>query len=147
MRFSIQKNISHVKGIAKYIRSEYSFDFEPTQSSSYDVLVGDLTISFDVDLNAKQVWGYNPNLGWIDEKLSLPTAVQGTLNLANEIDNPQRIDGSKEWKTYYDSCTGWVCIGISNKERNDLAVEFATNTIAVLNDGNLKAIWIKPLFT
>lgn len=146
MKFAIRTNISPVKGIVKYVESEYSFDFEPAQSSNFDVLVGDLTVSFDGNMNARQIWGYNPNAGWINKKLSLPTATQGSLVLNDEIETPQRIYGSKDWKTHYDSNTGWICIGIHNTEQHDKAVEFATNIIAVLKNGSLKSIWIKPLF-
>ena len=146
LKFTIQPNIPPVKGVAKYIGSEYSFDFEPVQSSNYDILIGDLTISFDANLKARQIWGYNPSSGWINKKLSLPTVEQGALILNNEIDSPQSIDGSKAWKTYYDSHTGWICIGTFNVEQYDLAIEFATKIFAVLHNGNLKSVWIKPIF-
>lgn len=49
------------------------------------------------------------------------------------------------WKTYYDEENGWICIGNPQCE-NGVAVEFAQNTLAVIDNRELKAIWIKPEF-
>ena len=45
----------------------------------------------------------------------------------------------------YDEENGWICIGNPQCE-NGVAVEFAQNTLMVLVNSDLKAIWIKPEF-
>jgi hypothetical protein len=132
MEFKIQETEKLINGIAKYVKGDYSFDFEPIQASSYSILIGDLTLSFDWNLNARQVWGYNPLGKWITKSLFPPIATKGLLILTDydEIDN--RMLDSENWNTYYDSISGWVCIGAYSFESKDLAVEFATNTIVIL---------------
>ncbi len=146
MRFSVQENKNIYEGKLVYIKNEYSFDFEPKQSSSYSVLIGDLNIAFDWELYARQVWGYNPYGGWIKKDLELPNVAKGKLMMIDEIDDIERIEESKDWSTYHDPVTGWICIGNYSNNDEAIAVEFATNTIAVICNQKIIALWLKPDF-
>jgi hypothetical protein len=146
MKFVIQEDSSITSGTVIYVKNDYAFTFEPVQSASYTILVNDLNISFDWNMYAKQVWGYNPYGGWVTKDLTIPTANKGKLVLASEVDGIKRLDGTKEWVTYFDEKKGWCCIGDETCGVEDKAIEFASNTIAILRAEYLKAIWLKPIF-
>lgn len=133
-----------------YRKSEYSFDFLPSQGGGYDILIADLTITFDVStLCAIQVWGYHPYLHWIQQKLWVPQTKEGSIQFLKNtmIDDEiaERIEGTYEWPTYYDRTSGWVCIGNCECKIDDIVLEFATNIVAVINQRKLKSLWLRPL--
>lgn len=146
MKFVIQEDSDIIVGKVIYVKNDYAFAFEPVQSASYTILVNDLNISFDWNLYAKQIWGYNPYGGWVNKTLKIPTPMKGKLILSSEIDGIKRIDGTKEWVTYFDDKEGWCCIGDETFGVEDKAIEFATDTIAILSGDYLKAVWLKPIF-
>lgn len=49
-----------------------------------------------------------------------------------------------KWEIYFDKVTGWFCFGNPNIQNS--GYNFATNTIAVLSNGDLVAIYVKPIF-
>ena len=69
------------------------------------------------------------------------------LNIPNFIDAKIVIEElthiKKPLRIYYDKCTGWFCFG--NKDSLGKGYRFATNTIAVINDERLEAIFIHPI--
>ncbi|MDO4720147.1 MAG: hypothetical protein Q4A78_05755 [Peptostreptococcaceae bacterium] len=143
MKFLITEEECKNIGCPYYTKEEYSFNFEPRLAASVSILVGDVHISFFYS-KARQISGYNPYLGWIKKDLTVPEAPQGVLRLEEEPDEDERIEGSKTWKTFFDPKTGWVCIGNEDISMEMEAVEFATNTIAVISHGKLISIWVKP---
>ncbi|MRS05087.1 hypothetical protein EG832_18015 [bacterium] len=137
------------KGQVIYEKYDYSFDFKPAQNTDITLMVGYLYLGIDSEtMLARQVWGYSPSSSWTRKTLKVPTYFYGDLSLQEEIQAglPKRLVDSGNWTTYYDSDTGWVCIGDDSFSKNDIAVEFATNTIAVLKEENLKAVWLQPVF-
>lgn len=132
-----------------YEKNDYSFDFKPAQNTDITLMVGYLYLGIDSEtMLARQVWGYSPSSSWMKKILKVPTYFSGDLSLQEEIQAglSQRLGDSENWTTYYDPDTGWVCIGDDSFSKNDIAVEFATNTIAVLKEENLKAVWLQPVF-
>lgn len=69
------------------------------------------------------------------------------LNIPNFIDAKIVIEElthiKKPLRIYYDKCTGWFCFG--NKDSLGKGYRFATDTIAVINDERLEAIFIHPI--
>ncbi|MDB2152532.1 hypothetical protein [Clostridium butyricum] len=149
MNFKVKKKSEINKGQVIYSKQELSFDFKPIYSADYLLLIGYTNLSFDSESkNACQVWGCNPINTWINKILKKPKSIRGNLILDTELelgDNKRYVEAG-EWTTYFDKRNGWVCIGEYEEENNDIAVEFAENTIAVVNQENLKALWLKPMF-
>jgi len=149
--FQYTDRVSINNGKVIYRKDESSFDFEPTLSADFTLMVGYLNITFNSESKlARQVWGLNPLNTWSEELLILPSFKQGGLLLVDEVEiesgECERIVEVNEWKTFYDKNSGWVCIGNPLHEMNDFAVEFATNTIALLSNSKLKSLWLKPVF-
>lgn len=72
---------------------------------------------------------------------------KASLNVPNFIDAKIIIEElthvKKPFRVYYDKCTGWFCFG--NKDSLGKGYRFATDTIAVINNGRLEAIFIHPI--
>ncbi len=82
---------------------------------------------------------------WIKRNLKFPRSFKGALYLENDLyhGNESYVE---DWSTYVDKEQNMICIGDDNANENDVAVEFCTDTVAVLEDGKyLKAIWMKNI--
>ena len=147
--FKINKTAKIVEGQVIYRKNEHSFDFEPAINTDYSLMIGNLYLGFDSEsMLARQIWGYHPSTGWINKGLVFPTSFPGGLQINQEIEvgMTHRLVNIGEWKTYYDPKTGWICIGDDKNLQDDISIEFATDSIAVLSFNKLKSIWLKPIF-
>ncbi|QLY80375.1 hypothetical protein [Clostridium intestinale] len=132
-----------------YIYNENSFDFKPSKNTDITLMIGYISVGIDSEtMLALQIWGFSPSTSWIEKKLELPTYFTGELYLKEEIEAgvSKRLIESSTVKTKYDKESGWICIGDESMLKNEIAVEFATNTIAVLSANTLKSLWVKPIF-
>ena len=155
MKFKIdfegKKNI----GNPTYDVEGYSFDYH--SHTSYDSILRvryylelpfsyfDRKIGYVAGLCGYQVWKsmiMNPpeyNEGsLIVEEQSIKEPLEDKIILS-----VYDLEETKDWSVYLNPKTGWVCIG-NPETQNIEVVEFATDTIAVLNNGELKALWVKP---
>lgn len=149
MIFRVKEDLTINHGEVIYVKKDLSFDFRPIYDADYSLLIGYVSLSFDSETKrACQVWGCNPISTWVNKDLIKPKSIRGALLLDDEIeagDNIRLIEAGV-WITYFDKSTGWVCIGNDKGDNNDIAVEFADNTIAVINQNALKALWLNPKF-
>lgn len=146
-RFKVNSTDNIHAGSLIYCKGENSFDFVPSNNADILFLVGYLHIGVDSEtMTAQQVWGLQPYESWIKKTLSIPDFIKGQLMVEGDIlpGMSYRIEGSENWISQFDSQTGWVCIGESEKVKSDSFIKFADNTIAVINEGKLKSIWLKP---
>ena len=149
MNFKVKEDLEINEGKVIYVKKDLSFDFNPVYSGDYSLLIGYISLSFDSETKcACQVWGCNPINTWVNKELKKPKSIKGNLLLDAEIDSGdnKRLIEAGVWTTYFDKSIGWVCIGTYQEDKNDIAVEFAENTIAVVNDNKLKALWLRPIF-
>lgn len=143
-------------GRIEYITNEYSFMSYPALNSLPAILVQNLNITFDYESKtANDIWGYHSYTKWIHTELEPPKAKPGKLYLSDEIgcQDCYRIEETSQWNTFYDSISGWICIGdqfVSGYtipfNSNNGAIEFYPNVVAVIGDSNLISLWIKPFF-
>ncbi|MFW9332016.1 hypothetical protein ACN6AX_02135 [Paenibacillus polymyxa] len=149
--FQYSDKVKANNGQVIYVKDENSFDFDPSLSADFSILVGYLNITFDTESKlARQIWGLSPLDVWIEKPLVVPTAMLGGLLLVSGVEMEsgecQRIVDVNSWKTFYDKCSGWVCIGDPKYDNDETAVEFAKDTISVLRNNTLKSLWLKPVF-
>ena len=146
MKFKCEFNGKMNQGRLVYYESG-EFDFIPSRNADTIILLDYLCIGFDSkEMDARQVWGFHPRGLWIKSKLQSPIAQNGNLFIVDDIepgDNVRLEDVGDV--TYYDDSSGWICIGEVDYKDCE-AVEFATNTIAVIKNSNLHALWLKPDF-
>lgn len=148
LKFKINKTGKANSGSVVYIREENSFDFIPSRNADITLLLGYLHVGVDSEtMIVQQVWGLSPFEGWNRKALNVPSFIGGELLLEGELQPGMtyRIDRSETWIAKFDSKSGWFCIGDCETKKNDSVIEFANNTVAVISDGLLKAIWLKPV--
>ena len=146
--FKINNTDKIHSGSLIYCKEENSFDFVPGYNSDILLLVGYLHIGVDSETMAvQQVWGLQPYESWINKTLDIPNYIKGELVVEGEIlpGLTYRIEEGDNWIAQFDSVTGWVCIGQSENYKNASCIMFADNTIAAINEGKLKALWLKPI--
>lgn len=137
-------------GYAQYVIEEDSFYYDPWNDIDFSIIVGKGYNSLDINLNTVnvlQLTGFNPIKNWVPQSLVVPKSKTGFLKvyISEDQQKGSGIQYVDDWKTYYDEKSGWICIGNPQCE-NALAVEFAKNTLAVIVNSDLKAVWIRPKF-
>lgn len=139
------------KGQVFYNPVEKGFDTIPDVKSDITLLISYVNIGFDSDdMCSNQIFGLSPAYSWIRQKLLVPeNFTRCALKLNEDFDyGTWRLDRGNEWKTYYDSDSGWICIGNPIKKGQTININFLDNAIAVLNlQGELQSLWMKPLIS
>lgn len=146
MKFSYNKQENIVQGNVIYNVDESTFDYVPRQFGDISILIGYLNLVFDSETRkACQVWGFNPQVTWIDKKLDKPIAHEGDLILEEDYEagDNVRLINAGEWSTYYDTTKRLVCIGNEKITKEDVVIEFAKNILVALKDGNISSIWLQ----
>ena len=88
MNFKIIPTIKKTKGVLFYIANEYSFNFQPSQVVDLTLVFDCLTLCVNAEsMLAKELDGFNPHLGWINKKLTVPQAIEGGLLLFLKMAN------------------------------------------------------------
>ncbi len=150
IKLSTNKGKSIIKRTIFYNSEEKGLDTSPETQSDITLLVSYVQIGFDSDdMCANQVFGLTPSYSWIQRKMSAPNKVIScALKLDEDFDyGTWRLDKGDEWKCYFDSDSGWLCVGNPDIVTGTINVNFIDNAIATLDTlGALKALWIKPIF-
>jgi len=121
------------------------------RGTSSITLLSSLQLEFSIESGTVlHVWGYHPNKAWQKWQLPPLQPVQGQLRAADAHQFVAgvsiRYESSLAWTTSIDPTTGWVYMGPPEIRSPQLAVAFATDTVAGLSEGTLQSIWIKPEF-
>ena len=151
IEFSFKQTENQRKNrIIKYVLDEYSFNMFPIHNKSLPaLLIKSINIVFDH--NSKSVvdfWGYCPYTNWVKMSLYPPKSICGELLINSELECNEiaTYHIADKWQIRHDSSNGWICIGEMNLLKHYIAIEFQPNIIAVLDNVNLTALWIKPQF-
>lgn len=129
-----------------YRSNDHSLDVEPRRSTGMaSLLVNDVQIGVDEDGTLLHVWGYCPRESWREARLNVPTASPSGLRMPDIDIVPgasKRLNPLKRWDVAFDASSGWLCIG--NASSGGEAVAFAPGAIAVVENGELTAVWLHP---
>ena len=89
------------------------------------------------------VSGLLPKSIWYRKKLTVPTALKGTVKVNHkDVANYTIMKALKDEATYYDTKSGWLCIGNKKMVKNTTNVQIMDNVILVFVDNELKSLWI-----
>jgi hypothetical protein len=115
---------------------------------SESILVNNLQLGFDDEGRILEVWGYCANTLWKQRTLSRPVYGPGSLmGKLDEVPVPgaaYRFTSSNEWPVWVDVDLGWVVLGAHDLQEPYEAVEFISDAVAIVRDGSLHAIWLRP---
>lgn len=154
MKFYYKESSQIRKGKMTYIEEDYSFYFEKDflnrdYGCDASVLLNDLCVEISVDCvtnRALFIAGYSDKAKWIEAKLDKPNYCDGELYVQTDMAFNQgigysykKIDGA----IYFDKDKKICAIGNPLTDEITIGIQFATNTVAILNmNGELKAIYL-----
>jgi len=148
MKFVWQPTDHIVDYGVRYVVDDYAFDRtnDWAMGGGSSVLVNFLSLEMDQDGTLRYIWGYCPDLSWIDSELEPPETVAGII----EVKGLDIVPGCSyslvepvEWPIFVDRDRGWICVG-SREWRAYTSVEFSVGCVAVLDGDDLVAVWLKP---
>lgn len=156
--FEIMSYPPSVTGRESYVIEDHAFDFEMDmfqveqrvgvqQSTSFVVDTLQLEVAVDSSL-CLYIWGYSPMGRWEQSSLSPPLAQRGSLRAIH--DEPLvpgvsiGLEKMLQTNAWFDTDSGWFCLGNKDTALGAEAVEFATCCLAVVVGGRLSSLWIKP---
>lgn len=129
-----------------YRPDEHGLDVEPRPEQGVaSLLVNDVQIEIDEDGNLIYVWGLCSHDSWRSARLDPPTAVPGRLRYVGAEVVPgisRRLNADRHWLVSYDPSSRWLCVG--DESIGGEAVEFGPDSVAVLNEAQLVALWLRP---
>lgn len=158
LRFEIGWDGSLVIGEPRYVEEDYAFDFRMS-SAEKERLTGPQgatsfvtgTLQLEVAVcngRCLYVWGYCPIGGWSRAVLGAPVARRGSLTARCDKPLIRGVSiGIEEMippTAWFDPQSGWFCMGSKGHISGGRAVEFATDTVAVVTEGRIASLWVKP---
>ena len=164
MRFEALADVPLLSGDLVYQRKDHSFDFyahnpDELLNRTGQLKAFSLGVSYSLQINVGVetnnllfVWGYHPMVTAISKALEPPISKPGLVHV--QLDGLDAEYGLgyvvseevRHWQTWFDASNSWVCLGDLLPTPNADRVEFASDTIAVIQAGNLRAIWLRPKF-
>lgn len=133
-----------------YCEKSRSFDCSIHVNSDINLTIAYLILGLDSeDMLVKSLWGFCPKESWKEMPLEIPLANKGALRLVGEIEVGfvWRVDKNSRWQSFFDTISGWYCIGKPMIEKNERAVKIMKNVVIVIDEtGILDSIWIHPIF-
>lgn len=146
--FSVEPTDAFARAELVYNPTEYAFGCEPRPPEP-DSSVTINTLNLMVDRrNSRVVYvdGYCPHFGWRETHLTPPTSSAAALHLHGVQLKPgvghPLLPNDPPWPVYVDRGLGWLCLG--SPTETGRAIEFVSGCIALIADGQLRALWLHP---
>ncbi len=130
--------------------AESSVDVSPKPVGGItSILVNYLQLEIDDEGTVLYPWGlFNDPTTWQETPLSPVVSVRSTLvvNVPKPIipGVSRRLNEGDVWQAYVNRREGWICLGEPSASPSCRAVEFAPNSVAVLDRSKLVAVWLRP---
>lgn len=135
-----------------YRANEYSIDIHSDNkvqiSTGRTILINDIQLEIDNDNTILYLWGYCPLINAQRINLEIPQFSIGKLWI--ELDEQLSVGfpvryNSELWKIYKSKNDAWFCIGSPKIPKEYTAIEFCQNCIAIIEDGKLVSLYLKPI--
>jgi hypothetical protein len=160
MKFEWQKSGASLDGELLYRAGEYSIDFEVACDAPLAERVGSAgntslsfaTLQVEVGIEHGELlypWGLFPNTCWQVGNLTVPALQAGRVRVVVGEDPLQAgvavlFSDSSAWPVVWDPNSGWICFGNVTSRFDAIAIEYAKNSVAVIADGQLLSLWLRP---
>jgi len=133
-----------------YVPEDYSFDYnaENRHGAEYTIQLDTLQLAVDGDGRVLYPWGYCPLIRFAVTEHIPPSSRRGIL-VVECADNfipgiSVGLHNDAGWPVAINRQEGWVCIGDPSVPELCEAVEFANSAVAVLSEGKLVALLLRP---
>lgn len=146
-----------VEGELYYVQNEHSFHYEFCNfmdriiARDHRGTIEIIYLLLEVNLIRKSLMfieGYHPNISWKNRKLIIPPRKKSGIQYGGDTEldvmSAVKLQRSQNLPTYFDSSSGWVCIGNPRARRDSVALEFARNSALVLKKDQIDSIWLHP---
>jgi hypothetical protein len=146
MKLDVNFDLPAAPGDLVYRSDEYSFDTLNRLSGVTSLLINDIQLEVTEQGAVSHVWGLcdHPSR-WQASNLTAPIARGGALLCPASLTPGVSIRlNDQRWAVRHDTRTGWIAIGDHKEAESDEVVEFQSNCRAVLRDGELVCLWLKP---
>lgn len=132
-----------------YRGEEHSFAAVPQPSGGItSVLLNDLQLEIDDEGTVIYAWGLFPRAEKCDPTtFSPPEPTRRRLRFISDGDWTPGVSiriNKRPWEVFANAATGWVGVGKPSASPNSIGVEFAPNSIAVIEGRSIVAVWLKP---
>jgi hypothetical protein len=126
-----------------YVESDHGLNTVPSRETPGSSLeVGGLALLLGEDgERVVGVAGQLPRQGRHAAILRPPSARPGRLRV---LGAPDAGAAAASWPVHEDERTGWIRIGEGSPWEDGKGVWFAPGAIAVVDDGRLRALWLRP---
>lgn len=140
------------KGFALVYRAdEYSIGPDPFPGGGEaSLLLNDVNLELDDRSRVLYAWGYCP-LATATATTEKPKCGRVAVLLANCEEalvpgSSLRLNAAADrWPVYLNDEDGWICIGEPRVPAHAIWVEFASATVAVLINAEIRALWMRPV--
>jgi hypothetical protein len=150
MQFTIMYTGSNISGRLLYSADECSFVFQADglPYAITTIQLNDLQLAVNAEGRVLYPWGYCPLIRFAETKHIPPPSRSGTL-LIQFVDDlipgvTVRLINESGWPVAINRQEGWVCLGDPLPPQCCEVVEFASSAVAVLSEGKILALWLKP---
>ncbi len=160
LHFSVVEGMQPLSGEAVYVRGDHAFDFRPAYAAVARQRAGELgtaaialdTLQLEVGVETGLcLWvsGYSPVTGWMSRAVVAPPVQHGGLqcNVDGGLQRGVSVRAMVGQPTrYFDPSTGWFCATTTEAwlSAGEGAVEVATDTIVLVGEDQLLAIFVRP---
>lgn len=143
MKFLIEYGHKPEQRCLSYVSGDYAFTMDPfVQEIDFNIAINFINLTV-IDNKVVQVDGFCPEGSWIKSNYEVPSYQPGILKVIHNVEFGFSYKlNDKDWSIYVNMKTGWVCIG--DPKITGQAVEFIRNCVAVVRDGELLALWLRP---
>ena len=161
MQFTTSNGLVALPGRVVYRAADYAFDFEIQshkdlsdrvgQHGTTSLLIGTLQIEVSIETGLLlYVWGYCPSTQWSRATVIPAFRKSGCVKLISsnrlEVGISEKYVKIMQWPIVYDDESGWICVGKADQPMGANWIEFATDTIAVVQGTVLYALLLRPDF-
>lgn len=127
-----------------YIAEECSFYMEPIENEiDFELILNKISLSV-VENKVIQLSGFCGLDKSMKSRYQVPVYRSGCLKVQHNLNYGFAYGiNDKDFPVYVNTQTGWICVG--DPEKQECAVEFINNCVAVIDDNtNFIALWLKP---
>src|ERR1017187_2795429 len=154
-KFESDDRLPALAGRLLFVLADYAFNFVPRPDAIHGIgevnvtsfLIGTLQLEVNIDRNLCLFpWGYCPTQSWTLCELHPPEGKAGGLRYCADAPLHQGVSvGLPTCNVMsYDRTTGWFCAGEPEASGDIQCVEFASDCCAVICNGSLVALWLRP---
>jgi hypothetical protein len=144
--------VEPVVGVVVYRDDDLAFDFVPAGDRVRGVAslaFGSVVVEVDETGRLLYAWGYAPRTAWHEALLPEPPAVRGGVTVSLPSGVPQgasvAVCESNRVGITHDSMSGWVRAGRTDAN-GDSFVMFCDGTVLELEEGEITAVWLRPVW-